>query len=72
MARPLSSDPTSPSGMKRALFHRTLVDGEGGQTLRGGMTFRQFRIAFPKKTLRLTTFTMADGKLEQYQVASAE
>jgi len=36
------------------------------------MTFRQFRIAFAKKTLRLTTFTMADGKLEQYQVASAE
>ena len=43
-----------------------------GQSLRGGMTFRQFRIAFAKKTLRLTTFTMADGKLEQYQVASAE
>jgi D-alanyl-D-alanine carboxypeptidase len=40
-----------------------------GESLRGGMTFRQFRIAFASKTLRLTTFTMPDGKLEQYQIA---
>ena len=43
-----------------------------GQSLRGGMTARQFRIKFPQKTLRLTTFTMPDGKLEQYQIAAAE
>ena len=40
-----------------------------GQSLRGGMTFRSFRIVFPQKTLRLTTFTMPDGLLEQYQIA---
>ena len=42
------------------------------QSLRGGMTLRRFRIKFPQKTLRLTTFTMPDGKLEQYQIAAAE
>jgi D-alanyl-D-alanine carboxypeptidase len=45
---------------------------QAGQSLRGGMTARQFRIRFPQKTLRLTTFTMPDGKLEQYQIAAAE
>jgi len=39
------------------------------QSLRGGMTLRRYRIAFPKRSLRLTTFTMPDGKIEQYQVA---
>jgi CubicO group peptidase (beta-lactamase class C family) len=42
------------------------------QSLRGGMTARSFRIKCGSKTLRLTTFTMPDGKLEQYQVAAAE
>ena len=42
------------------------------QSLRGGMTLRRFRIKFPQKTLRLTTFTMPDGKLEQFQIAAAE
>jgi CubicO group peptidase (beta-lactamase class C family) len=42
------------------------------QSLRGGMTLRRFRIKFPQKTLRLTTFMMPDGKLEQYQLAAAE
>ena len=39
------------------------------QSLRGGMTLRRYKIVFPDKTLRLTTFTMPDGKLEQYQMA---
>jgi D-alanyl-D-alanine carboxypeptidase len=43
-----------------------------GQSLRGGMTARQFRIKCGTVTLRLTTFTMPDGKLEQYQIAAAE
>jgi len=43
-----------------------------GQGLRGGMVLRTFSITFPQKSLRLTTFTMPDGKLEQYQVAAAE
>jgi D-alanyl-D-alanine carboxypeptidase len=42
------------------------------QSLRGGMTLRRFRLHFPQKTLRITTFTMPDGKLEQYQIAAAE
>jgi CubicO group peptidase (beta-lactamase class C family) len=42
------------------------------QSLRGGMVARSFRIKCGGKTLRLTTFTMPDGKLEQYQIAAAE
>ena len=42
------------------------------QGLRGGMTSRSYRVVFPKKTLRVWTFTMPDGKLEQYMVAPAE
>ncbi len=42
------------------------------QSLRGGMTLRRYRIAFPNRSLRLTTFTMPDGKLEQYQIAVVE
>ena len=40
-----------------------------GQSLRGGMVFRAFRIRAGAKTLTLTTFTLPDGKLEQYQIA---
>jgi CubicO group peptidase (beta-lactamase class C family) len=40
-----------------------------GQQLRGGMTFRSFRVVYPKRTARVTTFTMPDGKLEQFLVA---
>jgi D-alanyl-D-alanine carboxypeptidase len=36
--------------------------------LRGGMTFRVFTVRFSGKTLTLTTYTMPDGKLEQYLV----
>jgi len=42
------------------------------QSLRGGMTLRRYRIKFPQKLLRLTTFWLPDGKLEQYQIAAAE
>lgn len=42
------------------------------QSLRGGMTLRRFTVRFPKTTLRVTTFTMPDGALEQYTVAAAE
>jgi D-alanyl-D-alanine carboxypeptidase len=41
-----------------------------GQSLRGGMVFRAFRIRGAKTTVSLTTFTLPDGKLEQYQIAS--
>ncbi|HEU5458818.1 MAG TPA: serine hydrolase domain-containing protein [Terracidiphilus sp.] len=43
-----------------------------GESLRGGMTFRAFRIVYPGKTLRLTTYTYPDGKLEQYLIAPTE
>jgi CubicO group peptidase (beta-lactamase class C family) len=45
---------------------------QANQSLRGGMVQRAFRIKCGAKTLRLTTFTMPDGKLEQYQIAPTE
>jgi len=39
------------------------------QGLRGGMKFRIFSIKFPKMSLGVTTYEVADGKLEQFQVA---
>ena len=42
------------------------------QSLRGGMTLRRYRVKFAQKTLRVWTFTMPDGKLEQYMVAAME
>lgn len=42
------------------------------ESLRGGMTFRSFRIVYPTRRLRLTTFTHPDGKLEQYLVEPAD
>jgi CubicO group peptidase (beta-lactamase class C family) len=39
---------------------------------RGGMVARSFRIRAGDKVLGLTTFTLTDGKLEQYQIARAE
>jgi D-alanyl-D-alanine carboxypeptidase len=42
------------------------------EQLRGGMTFRAFRIVYPGKRLSLTTYTYPDGKLEQYLIAPAE
>lgn len=43
-----------------------------GERLRGGMTFRVFRIQYPTQSLSLTTYTYPDGKLEQYLVSPAE
>ena len=45
---------------------------QSGQSLRGGMTLRRYRIRFPQKTISLTTFIMPDGKIEQYQIAASE
>ena len=42
------------------------------QDLRGGMVFRAFRIRCGERTLRLTTRTLPDGRIEQYQVERAE
>ena len=39
------------------------------QSLRGGMTLRVYRAKFSDKSLRVWTYEMPDGKLEQYQVA---
>jgi D-alanyl-D-alanine carboxypeptidase len=41
-----------------------------GQSLRGGMTFRGFRIHCGARNLALSTFTLPNGKLEQFQIAS--
>ena len=45
---------------------------ESSQSLRGGMVFRAYRVVFADKTLRVSTFELPDGKLEQYQVAAAQ
>jgi CubicO group peptidase (beta-lactamase class C family) len=45
---------------------------QANQSLRGGMVARSFRIKCGAKTLRLTTFVMPDGKLEQFQIAANE
>jgi D-alanyl-D-alanine carboxypeptidase len=44
----------------------------GKDGLRGGMTFRAFRIVYPTRKLSLTTYTYPDGKLEQYLVDPAD
>jgi hypothetical protein len=43
------------------------------EELRGGMTFRAFRVEFPNSSrqLTITTYTEPDGKLEQYLVLPA-
>jgi D-alanyl-D-alanine carboxypeptidase len=39
------------------------------ESQRGGMTFRVFQVVFPDgKQVRITTYTMPDGKLEQFLV----
>ncbi len=40
------------------------------QSLRGGMVFRGFRVTCGKRSVSLSTFTLPDGKLEQFQVAA--
>jgi D-alanyl-D-alanine carboxypeptidase len=39
--------------------------------LRGGMTFRSFSLVYPTQTLRVTTYTYPNGKLEQFLVYPA-
>ncbi len=45
---------------------------EVGQNLRGGMKLRVYRAKFAQKTLRVWTYELPDGKLEQYQVAEQD
>ena len=44
------------------------------EDLRGGMTFRVFQVEFANRAqhLQITTYTMPDGKLEQYLVIPAQ
>ncbi|MDQ6769587.1 MAG: beta-lactamase family protein [Gemmatimonadota bacterium] len=42
---------------------------QAGRADRGGMVLRSYRVSFPNRTLRVWTYEMPDGKLEQYQVA---
>ena len=39
---------------------------------RGGMLLRVYRVQFPQKMLKVWTFEMPDGKLEQYQVSAVD
>ncbi len=38
--------------------------------LRGGMVSRNFRVVFASKTVGISTFTMPDGKIEQFMVSA--
>ena len=38
------------------------------EELRGGMTFHVYKVTFPDRELRVNTYVMPDGKLEQYLV----
>jgi CubicO group peptidase (beta-lactamase class C family) len=40
-----------------------------GQSLRGGMLYRNYRVTLGQRTLRVWTFELPDGKLEQLQVS---
>ena len=40
-----------------------------GESLRGGMKERVYRVQFQKQSLRVWTYELPDGKLEQYQIA---
>jgi hypothetical protein len=42
------------------------------RSLRGGMTFRRFKVAYKQRELSLTTRTMPDGRLEQLMLAPAD
>ena len=41
---------------------------ETKEEARGGMIFRVFTVTFPERELKVTTYEMPDGKLEQYLV----
>ena len=45
---------------------------QAGQSLRGGMVFRRFQVSFAGKNVSVSTFTMPDGKFEQFLVAPAD
>jgi D-alanyl-D-alanine carboxypeptidase len=45
---------------------------QSSEELRGGMTFRAFRIVYPGKRLTLSTYAYPDGKLEQYLISPAQ
>jgi CubicO group peptidase (beta-lactamase class C family) len=42
------------------------------EALRGGMTLRVFEVSFKAKKVNVITYTMADGKLEQFLVDTVE
>jgi D-alanyl-D-alanine carboxypeptidase len=43
----------------------------GGESLRGGMTIRSYRIRAGGRVLDLTTMTLPDGRIDQYLIARA-
>jgi D-alanyl-D-alanine carboxypeptidase len=42
------------------------------EMLRGGMTLRMFAVSFKSKRVNVSTYTMGDGKLEQFLVEAVE
>jgi CubicO group peptidase (beta-lactamase class C family) len=60
-------------------FHSSLRDlgqptslEETEHSLRGGMSFRSYRVAFSKRTVVLTMRTLPDGLIEQFQIEGAD
>jgi D-alanyl-D-alanine carboxypeptidase len=45
---------------------------QASQGLRGGMSFRRYTVAFPKKQLSVWVYEMPDGKIEEYQVMASD
>lgn len=44
----------------------------GGESLRGGMTYRGYVVEFASNKVNISTYEMPDGKLEQFLVAPAQ
>ncbi|HEX7340326.1 MAG TPA: serine hydrolase domain-containing protein [Rhodanobacteraceae bacterium] len=67
-------DKTALHDYRKSLKHLGKPDAftAVAQRLRGGMTMRAYRARFDKQTLSITTYTLPDGKLEQYIVAPTD
>ena len=51
---------------------RLLDAAKANEALRGGMTYRGYTLHFAKGRATLSTYTMADGKIEQFLIEPAE
>jgi len=45
---------------------------QGGDSKRGGMTYRGYRVTFIGRTVSISTYAWPDGKIEQFLVTPVE